>query len=235
MRFNIRKKTEITEIEENIRIKLEKSATSTKVLVYQNQPASPYYNSRASIQTNKQIQLLKYQCAELYFREKERQDKENEELYQLWTERFKNKPYLLHQLRQSEHRKEAKRAVNPSFISAVQQAILNGSKISKYRNTNYEKRKKNRENAVRDMIKNNFNETNTSFCTSTFDPQKHPSKDLGKCKKLFRNFILRLAKKYDDVKYLATFARQKYLVQVGRIKKNFASKCLMNSKKRRTF
>lgn len=195
--------------EENLRVKIEKSATSIKVFVYQNQPAPPYHNGRGSIQTNKKLKDMRKSWAKLYFSEKEKQAKEEVRRTELWKIHLKGNPILLKRLLQVERENLTNHSNTPSFISAIQRAILNGSKISKYKNSNYEKRKKARENVVRDMIKNNFNETNTIFFTLTFDTRKYQAKDLEKCKKLFRNFILRLAKKYDNLKYIATFARQK--------------------------
>lgn len=194
----------------NLRLKLEKSANYTKVIVSENQPAPPYWKSRGSVQVNKMILKLKKQCAEFYFHRLKQQAQEKIESNIIWAEHLKDKPVLLKRFYQIQQQsKENQTESSLGFISAIQRVMLLEGKISKYKNSNYEKRKKTRKATIIDLGKNNFNETNTCFFTLTFDPKQYKAKNLENCKKLFRNFTLRLGKQYGNVKYIATFAKQK--------------------------
>lgn len=80
-----------------------------------------------------------------------------------------------------------------------------------YAASNYIRRLKMRREVFNELVYNNFAVPNVSFITLTFDDSKRGEKDytqLQQTHREFKNFILRMNRRYEGFKYVATFGRQ---------------------------
>ena len=86
------------------------------------------------------------------------------------------------------------------------------SKRSKYHKYNYKKRKKDRSREINTLARLNFDEKHCCFITLTFAPAKAKSKggdakNLDWSRMVFKEYIKRINRKYDDFLYIAVNGR----------------------------
>ncbi len=77
---------------------------------------------------------------------------------------------------------------------------------------NYYNRLKARRDTVKELVYNNFAVPNVSLVTLTFDDSKRGGKDytdLAQVHREFKNFMLRMNRRYTGLKYVTVFSRQK--------------------------
>lgn len=85
-------------------------------------------------------------------------------------------------------------------------------KQSPYSSFNYYQRLKKRRETLKELVYNNFVVPNISFLTLTFNDAQRGEKDytdLATTHREFKNFILRMNRRYSNFKYVGVFARQK--------------------------
>ena len=85
-------------------------------------------------------------------------------------------------------------------------------KQSPYSSFNYYQRLKKRRETLKELVYNNFVVPNISFLTLTFNDAQRGKKDytdLATTHREFKNFILRMNRRYSNFKYVGVFARQK--------------------------
>lgn len=186
---------------DNTIIKITDGAVRSQVLVLDNVPTHPFNGMRHSVHENKALRKLRVDYATAYFQQQARLQAEQI----AFRERLASAGIALPPL-----------APTPvSLLSAVQQAIIqtNGTpthKQEKYRQGNYAKRQGLRNDAIWDIVQNNFSPTNTAFATLTFNPQTTTNSDvLDVALRYFRNFIIRVNRKLNHFQYVAVYARQK--------------------------
>lgn len=93
----------------------------------------------------------------------------------------------------------------------INKGSIGGDTLDPFGEQNYVKTKQRRKIGIKEIIRNNFDEEHSRFVTLTFDGErlgKENVANLDWTHKEFGKFIKRVNYRYDNFKYVATFARQ---------------------------
>lgn len=175
------------EIENNPQVfKIIKGVKSARVVVMENMPINNSFGKMKKAEKQKLQKTYALQCIARH--------EEQQHEWQSFCDRFGY---------------ENKTAGQFSFIIAYQKSLLSGKKAEgKYKKSNYNKRKKTRSSIIWDIVKNNFDETNTVYWTLTYSTSHQTANDLTTCLKDFKKFRETIGRKYSHFQYITTFAQQ---------------------------